>query len=226
MVKSIYTDMFDNTIHIGHKTQKWNPLMKKYIYGEKQGMHIINLEKTLVMFESALEYMQKCVSEGKTILFVSTKPQSTALLKDLASTLNMPYVTNKWIPGLITNFDSIKTRIKYYLNLKEQDETGELTKYTKKEASKMRKELEALETALGGVKDMTTLPDVVFVVDVVRDAIVVSEARKLRIPVVAFTDTNADPTKITYPIPANDDSINSLTYLLGKIKETLSKKNK
>jgi small subunit ribosomal protein S2 len=217
--------MFDNAVHIGHRTQKWNPRMKKYIYGEKNGIHVLNLEKTYECLEKALEFISKTVNEGRTILFVSTKPQSIKLVEDLAKSANMPYVVSKWIPGLLTNFSTMKVRIRYMVNLKDQEVSGEFEKYTKKEASGMKKEIDKLQVALGGVEFLKGLPDAVFVVDSVRDAIVVKEAKKLKIPVIAITDTNADPTVINYPIPANDDALKSLTYVIGRIKDVVAKKS-
>lgn len=215
--------MFDAAVHIGHRTHKWNPRMKKFIHGEMNGIHVINLEKTLEYLDKALDFVSKSVSEGRTILFVSTKPQSVNLLERTAKDLHVPYVVSKWIPGLITNFATVKQRIKYLTDLKEQEQSGEIEKYTKKEISKLKKVMEKLQVSLGGVESLKAKPDVVFVVDVVRDNIVVKEARKLGIPVVGIVDTNADPTKIDYPIPGNDDALKSLTYLVGKVAEAVKK---
>lgn len=215
--------MFDCAVHIGHRTHKWNPRMKKFLHGEMNGIHVINLEKTQEYLEAALDFIGKSVSEGKVILFVSTKPQSIKLIEQTAKDVHVPYVVSKWIPGLITNFSTVKLRIKYLSDLKEQEATGEIEKYTKKEISKLRKIVEKLQNALGGVENLKSKPDVVFVVDTVRDNIVVKEARKLGIPVVGLVDTNADPTQIDYPIPANDDAIKSLTYIIGKVAEVVKK---
>lgn len=214
-------EMFEQAVHIGHRTHKWNPRMRKYIYGERNGVHIINLEKTVDHLEKALLFLAKTLSEGKNVLFVSTKPQSVRLLEDSAKECGCPYVTSKWIPGLITNFPTVKTRIRYLADLKEQEASGELEKYTKKEASKLKKVIEKLQSSLGGVQNLTAVPDVVFVLDVVRDKIVVKEAKKLKIPVVAIVDTNSDPTSVDYPIPGNDDSLKSLGYFMKRVKEAL-----
>lgn len=226
MIKEEIKKMFQSGVHIGHRTHKWNPRMKKFIYGEQNGVHIINLEKTFELFERAVQFLSKTVAEGKTILFVSTKPQSIKLLQGTAQRCHMPYVISKWIPGLLTNYPTLKTRIKYLANLKEQEASGDFDKYTKKEASKLKKIIQKLSTALGGVENMKSAPDAVFVVDVVRDAIVVKEARKLGIPVVGIIDTNADPYCVDYPIPGNDDAIKSLSYLIGRVEETLLKPSK
>ncbi|MBD3360336.1 30S ribosomal protein S2 [Candidatus Peregrinibacteria bacterium] len=224
MDKQIAEKMFDNAVHIGHHTQKWNPRMKKFLYGEMDGIHIINLEKTIKYFEEAISFMSKLFSEGKIILFVSTKPQTVKIVEELANSCSMPYVTVKWIPGLLTNYSTIKRRIKYLADLKEQESSGEFEKYTKKEASSLRKTIEKLETSLGGVQNLKSMPDAVFVVDVYRDEIVVKEANKLGIPVVGLVDSNSDPSLVDYPIPANDDALKSLGYLLKKIEESLKKK--
>lgn len=226
MSKEEIKRMFQNAVHIGHRTHKWNPRMKRFIYGERNGVHIIDLEKTFELFEKAMQFLSKIVAEGKIILFVSTKPQSLKLLQETAQNCHMPYVINKWIPGLLTNYPTIKTRIKYLANLKEQEASGDFDKYTKKEASKLKKVIEKLSTSLGGVANMKSAPDAVFVVDVVRDAIVVKEAKKLGIPVVGIVDTNADPYSVDYPIPGNDDAIKSLSYLIGRVEETLLKPSK
>ncbi len=215
--------MFDNAVHIGHRTQKWNPLMKKFIHGEKDGLHIINLELTTEFLEKALKFLGQSIAEGKVILFVSTKPQSVVLVEETATQCKMPYVSSKWIPGLLTNFPTIKTRIKYLKDLKSQEASGELEKYTKKEAAKMRKEIIKLQNALGGVENLKKNPDVVFVLDTVRDNIAVLEAKKVGIPIIALVDTNANPSDIDYPIPANDDASKSLVYLLGKVAEVASR---
>ncbi|MBI4234762.1 30S ribosomal protein S2 [Candidatus Peregrinibacteria bacterium] len=215
--------LFDHVVHIGHRSQKWNPKMKKYLYGEKGGIHIINLEKTLDCLNKALDFLSKVTAEGKIVLFVSTKPQSLKVVEDVATSVSMPYVVSRWIPGLLTNFSTLKTRIKYLQNLKEQEASGEFDKYTKKEASNLKKTIEKLQLSLGGVSNMMDLPDVVFVVDVVRDKIAVEEARKIKIPVVALVDSNADPNMVDYPIPANDDALKSLIYMLGKVGECLHK---
>jgi len=224
MVTQDIKTMFEHGVHIGHRTQKWNPRMKKFIFGEKNGVHLIDLEKSSDYLEKALAFLSKVSSEGKKVLFVSTKPQSLSLIETLAKDCNMPYVISKWIPGLLTNFGTLKTRIKYLVDLKKQEANGEFEKYTKKEAGKLRKTIEKLEGSLGGVEGMTALPDAVFVVDSVRDAIAVAEARTLRIPVVAITDTNADPTCIDYPIPGNDDAVKSLEFFMKQIQGALRPK--
>ena len=226
MSKQLIQKMFDSAVHIGHRTQKWNPLMKKFLYGERSGVHIINLETTVKYLESAANFLAKTASEGKVVLFVSTKPQSLKLIEETATGVGMPFVASRWIPGLLTNFKTIKSRVKYLADLKDQQETGEFEKYTKKEASKLSKTIVKLSTSLGGVRNLASLPDVVFVVDVVRDKIAVTEAKKLGLPVVAIVDSNSNPSYVDYPIPGNDDALQSLEFLLGEVKASLAKKKK
>jgi len=211
-------EMLEAAVHFGHKTQKWNPKMKKYIYTTKNGVHIFDLEKTKDCLEKALEFIKKLSSGGKTILFVSTKPQSAHLVIEVAESCKMPYVIHKWMGGLLTNFSTIKQRIRYLKNLKDQEKNGEFEKYTKKEASELRKTIDKLESALGGVRDLDALPDAVFVVDALRDRIAVNEANKMKIPVIGIVDSNADPYGVNYTIPGNDDAVKSLTYLIQKVK--------
>lgn len=211
-------EMLEAAVHFGHKTQKWNPKMKKFIYTTKNGIHIFDLEKTKANLEKALEFIQKLSSSGKTILFVSTKPQSAHLVIEAAEECKMPYVIHKWMGGLLTNFSTIKQRIRYLKNLKDQEKAGDFEKYTKKEASELRKTIEKLESALGGVSSLDSLPDAVFVVDTLRDRIAVNEANKMKIPVIGIVDTNSDPDGVNYAIPGNDDAVKSLTYLIQKVK--------
>lgn len=214
-------EMLAAAVHFGHQTHKWNPKMKRYLYGVRDGIHVFDLQKTFDMQQKALTFLQKTVEEGKTVLFVSTKQQAASLVEGVAKKCNMPYVTYKWIGGLLTNFATVKQRIKHYLDLIDKQETGEFDKYTKKEASKMKKDLEKLDVAFGGLKDMKKKPHALFVIDCVRDNIAVKEAKKLNIPVVAITDSNADPDEIDYPIPGNDDAVKSLRYFLYKVEDAI-----
>ena len=218
--------MFEKGVHIGHRTQKWNPRAKRYLYGEKDGIHLINLEKTVDALDKAVEFVSKLSSEGKNVLFVSTKPQSITFLREAAESCKMPYVVSKWIPGLITNFSTLKTRIRHLAKLKEDEVSGGFEKYTKKEAIKLKKEIDKLQIALGGVEDMNSLPDAVFVIDVVRDKIVVTEARKAGIPVIGIVDSNADPSDVDFPIPGNDDALASLELIIGAIVEAYKSSSK
>lgn len=217
-------EMLKNAVHFGHATAKWNPKMKPFIYGEKQGIHVFDLNKTYEALQKALDFLRKSSKAGKTILFVSTKQQATNIVRESAITCKMPYVTQKWVAGLLTNFKTIKQRIKYLKKLKEEAGSGGFEKYTKKEASSLRKTINKLETSLGGVQELDKAPDILLVLDVHRDKIAVKEAAKKGITIVGITDSNADPSEIDYPIPANDDAIKSLKYLMDKIQSAILEK--
>lgn len=214
-------DMIANAVHFGHRVNKWNPKMKPYIYGQVNGTHLFNLNKTKTHLEALLKYMKKAVEDEQTILFVSTKPQTTEMINNIADLHDFPRVTQKWFGGLLTNFETMKDRIRYFKNLKEQQETGEFEKFTKKEAVKLEKEILKLENAIGGIQSMRKLPQILFVVDGKRDMIAIKEARKLRIPVIGICDSNADPENYDLFVPANDDALKSLNYILGKVEEAL-----
>jgi small subunit ribosomal protein S2 len=214
-------EMAKSAVHFGHPTSRWNPKMKPFIYGARHGIHIFDLKLTAKKLVEALEFMNRMAKDKKEILFVGTKQQCRRLLNEIKDETGMPIVTDKWIPGLLTNFKTIKERIDYFKQLKQDDADGKLTKYTKKEQMKLRKKIRDLSVSLSGVENMKGRPDVVFVSDIVRDNIAVTEAKKLGIPVVGIVDSNADPDKVDYPIPANDDAIKSLEYILGLAKEAV-----
>jgi small subunit ribosomal protein S2 len=214
-------DLKANAVQFGHKTARWNPKMKRYLYGTASGVHIFDLNKTLEHLNELLEYLKTASSHGKTILFVSTKPQSAGLIQDLALKTGNPYVTKKWFGGTLTNFDTMKERIRYYKNLVEERETGAFDRFTKKEVAQKNKEIEKLASALGGITNLRRVPDVVFVVDAKRDKIAVNEAKKLGVPVVGFCDSNADPDVLDVFVPANDDALKSLMFLIGLVEKAL-----
>lgn len=216
--------MLKAAVHFGHYTNKWNPKMKKHIYTTKDGVHVFNLHDTLKGMEEAMAFLSKAAKEGKTVLLVSTKQQSTPIVRKVAEETGMPYVTNKWVPGFLTNFKTIKLRIKQLKDYKRMFEDGEIEKYTKKERTKIKKEMEKLELVLGGVQDITKKPDVLFVVDTVRDNTAVVEANKTGVPVVAIVDTNSDPDQVDFAIPGNDDAIKSITYFMDKVSKALQSK--
>lgn len=217
-------EMAAHAVHFGHPTARWNPKMKPYIYGARHGIHIFDLKQTAQRLVEALEFLNRMAKDNKEVLFVGTKQQCRRFLYQIKEETGMPIVTDKWIPGLLTNFKTIKERIDYFKQLKEDDAQGKLSKYTKKEQMKLRKKIQDLSASLSGVENMRGKPDVLFVVDIVRDHIAVTEARKLGIPVVGIVDTNADPDKVDYAIPANDDAIKSLEYILGLVKESIKVK--
>lgn len=218
--------LLEAACHFGHRKDKWNPRMAKYIYGTRKGIHIFDLEQTKKHLESVCSALKKMQQEGKTILFVSTKQQSTAFIEELGKNLGQPVVTKKWMPGLLTNWNTIKNRIKYYLDLQQSFKSGEIEKYTKKEQTHLRKQLTKLDTALSGVADMKGPPDTMFVVDAVIDRVAVLEARKLKIPVFGICDSNADPDDFTDLIPANDDAVKSISMILSVIAEEMGATSK
>jgi small subunit ribosomal protein S2 len=207
--------------HIGHRSFKWNPKMKPYLYGVQNGVHIFDLTQTVTRLKETCGDLTDMSKNGKTILFVSTKQHSTGFLEELGKETGHPTVTKKWIPGLLTNWKTISRRIKYYLDLQRSFQTGEVEKYTKKEQLKLRKKLAQLDNALSGVSGMTDLPDAIFVVDAVRDEIAVREARVIGIPVFGICDSNADPDYFTVAIPANDDATNSVKLILKTVQDAL-----
>jgi len=207
--------------HFGNPRTKWNPRMAQFIYGIHKGVHVFDLAQTHEKLKETCEHLSKMQKEGKVVLFISTKQQSIPFIEQIGESLGQPTVTKKWIPGLLTNWQTIKTRIKYYLDLQKSFASGEVEKYTKKEQTYLRKQLAKLDHALGGVSGMTDRPDAVFIIDGVRDHVAVLEARKLKIPVYGICDSNADPKEYTIPIPANDDAVNSIAIIVGTIQEEL-----
>lgn len=207
--------------HFGHPRPKWNPKMAKYLHSVHKGVHVFDLTQTRAHLERACKELQKLQSDGKTILFVSTKQQAIPLIERIAAELHQPVVTKKWLPGLMTNWPTLKRRLQYYLDLRKSFQTGEVEKYTKKEQTELRKKLAKLDVALSGVAGMNGLPHAVFVVDAVRDHVAVLEAKKLGIPVYGICDSNADPDEFAVCIPANDDASKSLELLLTTIESAL-----
>ena len=214
-------DLLASACHFGHPKQKWNPKMAPYLYGTRGGIHIFDLYKTHEHLQKVCDVLKKLQEDGKTILFVSTKQQSVPLIEKLAAALNQPMVTRKWIPGLLTNWSTIKRRLKDYLDLQKSFQTGEVEKYTKREQMALRKQLAKLDNAFGGIAKVNKLPDALFVVDAVRDQVAVHEAKVLKIPVYGICDSNADPDFFTLLIPANDDSVRCITLLLNTVEKYL-----
>ncbi len=215
-------DLLNAACHFGHPKQKWNPKIADYLFGTRKGIHIFDLTKTREGLEIVCEHMKKLQVEGKVVLFVSTKQQAIPQIEQMGQELNQPVVTKKWIPGLLTNWPTIKKRLQYYLDLRTSFQTGTVEKYTKKEQTALRKELTKLDAALSGVAHMTGLPDALFVVDGVRDHVAVLEAKKLGIPVFGICDSNADPEEYTACVPANDDAVKSIDIILHTVLVELS----
>lgn len=224
--RAVLEEMLASACHFGHKVSKWNPKMKRYIYTKREGIHIFDLTKTYERLTEAMSFLQDAAATGKEILFVSTKLQVTRLVMEAAKRCNAPYVTRKWIPGLLTNFETVRRRIKYFRDLKQGREAGDWDKYTKKERLVLTRTLEKLENAFGGVEQLMKLPDVVIVFDAVRDTLSLKEARRLKIPTVGICDSNADPDLLTYPIPGNDDAIKSLKFFVEKLSHAVAEGKK
>jgi small subunit ribosomal protein S2 len=210
-------NLLESGVHFGHQTKRWDPRMKKYIYAERNGIHIIDLQKTITAIKEAYEVVRKTVHNGKTVLFVGTKKQAQAAVEREAARCGMFYVNNRWLGGMLTNFETIKKSIHRLKKIEKMEIDGTFENLTKKEVSRLNKERSRLEKNLNGIKDMKELPGVVFVIDTKTEAIAVAEARRMRIPIIAVTDTNCDPTGINYPIPGNDDAIRSITLFTSII---------
>jgi len=214
-------EMLKAGVHFGHRTSKWNTKMEPYIFTSRNNIHIIDLEKSHEKLEQALEFISGIKETKGTILFVGTKISTKDIAKKLAQEAKMPYVTEKWVGGTLSNFEVISKRLTYFRDLEKNKKTGELKKYTKKERHDFDIELQKLESKFGGIKEMTKLPDVLFVIDVHKEKLAVKEAGMKEIPVVGICDTNADPTTVDWPIPANDDAISSLKLILDAVAQVL-----
>ena len=213
--------MLEAGVHFGHQTRYWSPKMAPYIFGERNKIHIINLERTLPMYLEATNFVKRVVADGGNVLFVGTKRSARQAIRDEASKCGMPHVSHRWLGGMLTNFKTIKQSIKRLKNLETMAEDGSFERLTKKEALGRTREMEKLERSLGGIKDMTSLPDVVFVVDVGHEKIAVHEARKLGIPVVAVVDTNCAPDEVDYIIPGNDDAMRAIQLYSQGVAEAV-----
>ena len=208
-------------VHFGHQTRFWNPKMAPYIFGERNKIHIINLEKTQPMYAEAASFLKGVIADGGTVLFVGTKRSARDAIRKEAERCAMPYVNQRWLGGMLTNFKTIRQSIKRLAEITELSTSGALDKRGKKEATQLRREMEKLERSLGGIKDMTSLPDALFVVDVGHEKIAVHEAKKLGVPVVAIVDTNCSPDSIEYVIPGNDDAMRAISLYAGGMAEAV-----
>ena len=208
-------------VHFGHQTRRWNPKMARFIFTERNGIYIIDLQKTVQKVDEAYEFVRDLAAKGESVLFVGTKKQAQNSIREEAERCNQFYVNERWLGGMLTNFRTIQTRIARLKELEAMFEDGTVEQYTKKEAMLMQRELQKLEKNLGGIKDMKKLPGAIFVVDSKKEEIAVKEARKLGIPVIATVDTNCDPDVIDFPIPANDDAIRAVKLLTSKIADAV-----
>lgn len=220
-IKLNIEDMQKAGVNFGHTVSKLHPRMKSYVTGIRNNVHLIDLEKTAKEFERALNFIATLVKDKKTILFVGTKIQVKELVKNVAEECNVPYVTERWLGGTFTNFETLKKRVEYFKDLEEKKKHGDLEKYTKKERINFDKELASLKVKFEGIRNLDKLPDAVLILDLRKDETATREARRKGVKIIGIVDTNIDPVLADYPIPANDDAISSISYILEKIKETV-----
>ena len=213
--------MLEAGLHFGHQTRRWNPKMKPYIYGPRNGIYIVNLDLTMKMFRKAYQFMAESVAEGGSILFVGTKKQAQAIIKEEAERCGMYYVNHRWLGGMLTNFQAIRNSIERLKKIEAMQEDGSINRFPKKEILQMEKERVKLTRNVGGIKNMRSLPDVLFIIDPRKEDIAVDEAAKLGIPIVALTDTNCDPDGIDYVIPGNDDAIRAIRLITSLMAEAV-----
>jgi small subunit ribosomal protein S2 len=214
--------LLESGVHFGHQTRRWNPKMKRFIFTERNGIYIIDLQQTLSYIDKAYEFVKETVAHGGTILFVGTKKQAQEAVAEQASRVGMPYVNQRWLGGMLTNFQTVYKRLQRLKELEVIEQTGGENVLTKKEALVLRREKDKLSRTLGGLRDMTKVPSAIWIVDTKKEHIAVDEARKLRIPVVAILDTNCDPDEVDYKIPGNDDAIRSASLLTRVIADAVA----
>jgi len=219
-------EMTEAGLHFGHRVSRCHPKMKPYLFGVRNTVHIIDLEKTARKLEEALNFIQKLISEEKILMIVGTKIQAKELVKKIAQDCGLPYVSERWVGGTFTNFEIIKKRIDYFKDLERKKIQKEFEKYTKKEQAKIEEELNDLEIKFGGIKNLEKIPDAILVLDMKKDKVAIAEARKKGIKIIAIADTNVDPDWADYPIPGNDDAISSIKYILEKVAEVIKKARK
>ena len=215
-------ELLEAGVHFGHQTKRWNPKMQKYIFGERNGIYIIDLQKTLKKFRDAYAFVRDLSAQGGTMLFIGTKKQAQETVFEEAGRCGMYYVNQRWLGGTLTNFSTIRKSIARLKKLEEMKETGEYDRVPKKEALELDREREKLEKALIGIKAMDSLPSSVFIIDPRKEKIAVAEAQRLGIPIVAIVDTNCDPTGIDYPIPGNDDAIRAVRLITSRIVDAIN----
>jgi small subunit ribosomal protein S2 len=215
-------ELLEAGVHFGHQTKKRNPKMKKFIYNERNGIHIIDLQQTIKLFEDASRYMSNAAAQGKTVLFVGTKKQAQDAIAEEAQRCGMPFVNQRWLGGLLTNFVTLKKSIKKFKDLEKMKVDGDFEHFSKKDASRLEKKYKKMEKLFSGIKDLENMPDVLFVIDPRKENIAVSEAKKLETPVVAVVDTNCDPDPIDHVIPGNDDAIRAIKLFASRIADAIN----
>lgn len=216
-------DLLDAGLHFGHQTKRWNPKMKRYIFGARNGIYIIDLDKSLFLLKEAQKFLYDTVARGRSVLFVGTKKQAQDPVKEAAERCKQPYIVNRWLGGTLTNLSTIRKSVARFNELERMETDGSFEKLPKKEVARMRHELEKLRFNLSGIRQMDRLPGAMFVIDTNREAIAVAEAKRLKIPVVAVVDTNSDPDPIDHPIPGNDDAIRAIKLVTDVIAEAVEK---
>jgi len=214
-------DLLECGVHFGHQTRRWNPKMKKFIFGERKNIYIIDLQKTLRYFKYTYNVVKDAASEGKTIMFVGTKKQARAAVKEHAERCNMPYVSTRWLGGMLTNYPTMRKSIRKLEVIEQMEESGQINLLTKKEALMLMRKKEKLQSYLEGIRHMKELPDMLFVIDAVKEHIAVKEARRMGMKVIAPLDTNCDPDLVDYPIPGNDDAIRSINLFCKEIADAI-----
>ncbi|HEY9169634.1 MAG TPA: 30S ribosomal protein S2 [Lutibacter sp.] len=222
MTKIEIKDLLDAGVHFGHLTRKWNPNMAPYIYGERNGIHIIDLYKTAAKIDEAADALQKIANSGRKILFVATKKQAKEIIAEKSASINMPYITERWPGGMLTNFVTIRKAVKKMTIIDRMKVDGSFDALSKREKLQINRQREKLEKNLGSVADMTRLPGAIFVIDVKKEHIAVAEAKNLNIPIFAMVDTNSDPRGLDYVIPSNDDASKSINKVLGYIVDAIA----
>jgi len=212
-------------VHLGHRASKLHPRMKGFVVGLKNTTHVINLEETAKRLKKALDFISQSLKEGKTMLLVGTKPPLRNLIREMAKEANLPFVAERWLGGAFTNFPVIRSRVNYFSDLLKKKESGELEKYTKKEIANFEKELADLKIKFEGLVNMDKLPEIVFICDIIQDELAVKEAKAKGIKTIGIVDSNADPMAVDFPIPANDDAITAVRYILEKVRDVVQNKN-
>lgn len=215
-------NLLEAGVHFGHQTKRWNPKMTKYVFGKRNGIYIVDLQKTVQCFNQAYEFVRDMAKDGMKFLFVGTKKQAHDAVKDAAEKCNSYYVHNRWLGGTLTNFQTIKTRVQRMKELEDMFNTGYVNRYKKKEVSTLKKEYDKLAKNLSGVKDMENIPDIMFIIDVKREINAILEAKALNIPIVAIVDTNSDPELVDFPIPGNDDAIRACQLIADRIADAIN----
>lgn len=221
MVSVTMKELLEAGVHFGHQTRRWNPKMKDFIFGQRNGIYIIDLQKTIKLFKEALQFLKAVAEEGKMTLFVGTKKQAQEIVKEWATKCESCYVNQRWLGGLLTNFRIVRSGIDRLVELEEMREDGRWELLSKKEQSKLDKVYKKLAKNLGGLKNLTELPAALFIIDASKEAIAIAEAKKLKIPIVAVVDTNGDPEGVDYPIPGNDDAVRAIELFTSKAAEAI-----